>query len=124
MRQSAIMLDEFEVVSKAIAQDGRIVSLVYLNRYGEVRWFRDRDSLRGGCRFYEDFRPAEEPLSWALLEAYRTRKMALSRKLKGRFVEVAWPIVRGGDVLGVLDAHAEVGTGKTDWSRDQSSAGN
>src|SRR6476620_1285586 len=38
--QSAISMDELDTVSR-LAKDDRVASLVYLNKYGEVRWFRD-----------------------------------------------------------------------------------
>jgi hypothetical protein len=39
--QVSISMDEYDVVNNALAKDERVASLLYLNRYGEVRWFKD-----------------------------------------------------------------------------------
>src|ERR1041385_7453212 len=43
--QSALSLEEFDIITKGIAIDPRVASLVYLNRYGDVRWFKDPSKM-------------------------------------------------------------------------------
>lgn len=109
LRQSAITLPEFDVISNRISGDGRITGLVYLNRYGEVRWFREGADHRPGFPYFGEYRPPDGVPTPALLRAYRTNKMAFARDLGGGSVEVAWPVLSEGNLLGVLDAHVALG---------------
>ena len=38
--QSAISMNEFDTITR-FAKDDRVAALLYLNKYGEVRWFKD-----------------------------------------------------------------------------------
>src|SRR3990167_3225372 len=42
--QGAISMDEFDTITR-ISKDDRVASLVYLNKYGEIRWYKDASHI-------------------------------------------------------------------------------
>ena len=42
--QSVISINELDTITR-IANDRRVAALVYLNKYGEVRWFKDPSKI-------------------------------------------------------------------------------
>src|SRR3989338_4812713 len=42
--QSAISMDEYDTITH-FSKDERVASLLYLNKYGEVRWFKDPSKI-------------------------------------------------------------------------------
>ena len=42
--QSAISMDEYDTITR-FSKDDRVASLLYLNKFGEVRWFKDPSKI-------------------------------------------------------------------------------
>src|ERR1700681_37179 len=49
--QSAVTMNELDIVTR-LSKDDRIASLLYLNKYGEVRWFKDGSMI---SKTFDDF---------------------------------------------------------------------
>ena len=97
--QSAISMDEHDAIMH-LAKNNRVASLLYLNKYGEVRWFRDPSRITYG---YEQF-VREVTLPTDAIEQATLAKLPVARTVAGLpLYDVAIPLVQKGEVLGVLD---------------------
>ena len=99
-RQSAITMDEFDVISNALAKDERVASLVYLNRYGEVRWFKD-SSMIG--KTFDEFQQAVPIPTNAIEQAYVSKTPKVRAVPDQPFYEIAIPLAVRGEVVGIVD---------------------
>ena len=99
-RQSAITMDEFDVISNALAKDERVASLVYLNRYGEVRWFKD-SSMIG--KTFDEFQQAVPIPTNSIEQAYVSKTPKVRAVPDQPFYEIAIPLAVRGEVVGIVD---------------------
>ncbi|MBI4387132.1 MAG: hypothetical protein HY551_07100, partial [Elusimicrobia bacterium] len=97
--QAAITLDEFDIVTR-IAKDERVASLAYLNRFGEVRWFKDANKI--GLSF-DEFAKQFPPPTDAIELAYSSKNPRVRPVADQPLYEAAIPLAVRGDVVGIID---------------------
>jgi len=100
--QNAITLREYDVIGR-LAKDRRIKSIVYLNRFGEVRWAKQPELWT--LTFAEFNRRA--PLPTDAVSRAETSKTPIVADAGKRNWEVALPLVSGDQVQGVLDIQTD-----------------
>jgi len=97
--QSAITMDENDVVMR-FNKDDRVASLLYLNKYGEVRWFRDASKI---TETFEQF-VKEVSLPTDAIEQAWLAKYYVVRAVPGLpLYDIAIPLSVRGEVMGILD---------------------
>jgi len=99
-RQSTITMNEYEIMSNALAKDERIASLLYLNRFGEVRWYKD-PSLIG--KAFDEFNQAVPIPTDAIDKAFKTKTPKVRAVPNQPFYEVAIPLSVRGEIVGIVD---------------------
>lgn len=98
-KQDAITFDELDVVSR-VAKDERVAFLVYLNRYGDVRWFRDSTMIR---LRYDEFTKKWPPPTGAVDQAYQTKIPSVQQVPNQPLYEIAIPLAVRGEIQGIVD---------------------
>ena len=97
--QLALTMDEHDVVMR-FAKDDRVASLLYLNKFGEVRWFRDSSKITYS---FEQF-IKEVSLPTDAIEQASLAKSPIVRAVPGLpLYDIAIPLALRGEVLGILD---------------------
>lgn len=99
-RQSAITMDEYQIVSEGLAKDERVAALVYFNRYGEIRWFKDAGFI--GKSFDEFTKSIPLPTD-AVEQAYLTKTPKVRAVTSQQLYEIAIPLAVRGEVVGIVD---------------------
>lgn len=99
-RQSVISMDEFDIISMHLSKDDRVASLVYLNRYGEVRWFKDPGLI--GKPFDEFMKAIPLPTD-AIEQAYMSKTPKVRAVPDQPLYEIAIPLAVRGEVVGIMD---------------------
>jgi len=98
--QSSITMDEYQIVGEGLAKDDRVAALVYFNRYGEVRWFKDPNYI--GKSFDEFTKNIQLPTD-SVEQAYMTKTPKV-RAVPGQpLYEIAIPLAVRGEVVGIVD---------------------
>lgn len=97
---SAITMDEFDILTKGITKDERIADLVYLNRFGEVRWFKDPNKI---TLAFDEFAKQWPPPTDAIEQAFYTKTPKVRAVADQPFYEIAIPLAVRGDVVGIVD---------------------
>jgi len=96
---NALTMDENDVVMR-FAKDDRVASLLYLNKYGEVRWFRDASKI---TETFEQF-VKEVSLPTDAIEQASLAKSPVVRAVPGLpLYDIAIPLALRGEVMGILD---------------------
>ncbi len=97
--QGALTMDELDIVTR-FAQDDRVASLLYLNKYGEVRWFRDLSQISKG---FEQF-TKEVSLPTDAIEQASLSKAPVVRAVPGLpLYDIAIPLSYRGDLVGIIN---------------------
>ena len=99
-RQSSITMDEFDIINNALSKDERVASLLYLNRYGEVRWFKD-PALIG--KTFDEFQQAIPVPTNSIEQAFVSKTAKVRAVPKQPFYEIAIPLAVRGEVVGIVD---------------------
>ncbi|MBI5244298.1 MAG: hypothetical protein HY922_11580 [Elusimicrobia bacterium] len=99
-RQSAITMDEYQIISEGLAKDERVAALVYFNRYGEVRWFKDPNFI--GKSFDEFTKNIPLPTD-SVEQAYLTKTPKVRAVPGQALYEIAIPLAVRGEVVGIVD---------------------
>ncbi len=94
-----ITMPEYDIVSRLAGED-TIVSLIYFNRYGQIRWFND-PSMMGVS--YDDFVQKVSLPSDAISLAIRTKTPKVRAVPDHAIYDIAVPLLFRGEVLGVID---------------------
>ncbi|MBI3564690.1 MAG: hypothetical protein HY079_05790 [Elusimicrobia bacterium] len=97
--QGAITMAEFDTVSR-FSKDDRVASLLYLNKYGEVRWFKDPSMI---TKTFDDFRSQVNLPTDAIEQAWLSKTPIVRPVPNLPLYDIAIPLALRGDVLGVLD---------------------
>ncbi|MFH1726335.1 MAG: hypothetical protein ABII00_17125 [Elusimicrobiota bacterium] len=99
-QQNAITMDEFEILSNALAKDERVASVVYLNRFGEVRWYKDPQMVG---KSFDEFHQAVSVPTNAVEQAFVSKSPKIRAVPDQPFYEVAIPLAVRGEVVGIVD---------------------
>jgi hypothetical protein len=97
---NAISFQEYDVLVNSLSKDGRISSIAYFNRFGEVRWHRDTRLF--GLDF-EDYGLALGVGTEGIREAILGKKPVIRRVMGGGFREYVIPLAVRGELVGILD---------------------
>ncbi len=98
-----ITMPEYDIVSR-LQGENSILSLIYFNRYGQIRWDVD-PSLMGIS--YDDFVQKYALPTDAIAMAIRTKSPKI-REVPGHAVyDVAVPLIFRGEVLGIIDLQVD-----------------
>jgi formylglycine-generating enzyme required for sulfatase activity len=107
--QMAISLYEFDFMSAISGRPG-VSNLVYLNKYGEVRWHKD--PLMFNLTFDQFAREAQQPAG-EIVDAIQKKAPAVRPAAKGQPPFVAIPLEQDGDVVACLSLQATESTLKS-----------
>lgn len=95
-----ITFEEYNTMAETLSKDERITSVLYMNRFGVIRWHRE-------ARFigisYDEYSKDIPPLTSALADALKSYKPKVQPVPKQPFYEVAIPLTVGGEIVGVID---------------------
>jgi len=100
--QAAITMREYDVIGR-LAKDRRIKSILYLNRFGEVRWSRQPELWM--MNFAQLSKQAPLPTD-AVSRAFKAAA-AVVVPAAGSSYEVAMPLESDGQLQGILDIQAD-----------------
>lgn len=96
--QNVITMPEFEAITKLNRTAG-ITRIIYVNGFGEVRWYRDPNF---GNRCSDSTEPLDLPIRTTVPErAFRSRMAVYARAPNG-LLEIAVPFLDRGRVIGML----------------------
>ena len=98
--QQSISMDEYDVVNNALSKDERVASLLYLNRYGEVRWYKDPGMI--GKPFDEFAKLVPLPTD-AIEQAFVSKTPKVRAVPDQPLYEIAIPLAVRGEVVGIID---------------------
>src|SRR3989339_547354 len=97
--QSALTFEELDVVMR-FAKDDRVASLLYLNKYGEVRWFKDPSKITYS---FEQF-IKEVSLPTDAIEQSSLAKSPIVRAVPNLpLYDIAIPLSLRGEVMGIVN---------------------
>lgn len=97
--QGAISMEEYDTITR-LAKDDRVAALLYLNKYGEVRWFKDPSKI---TMSFDEF-AKQVPLPTDAIEQAWMAKSPMVRAVPNQpLYDIAIPLAYRGDVLGVLN---------------------
>jgi hypothetical protein len=97
--QSAISMDEFDTITR-FAKDDRVAALLYLNKYGEVRWFRDPSKM---TMSFEEFSKQVTLPTDAIEQAWLAKSPMVRAVPNAPLYDIAIPLALRGEVLGVIN---------------------
>lgn len=97
--EGAISMTEYDVVSR-FAKDDRVASLLYLNKYGDVRWFRDPAMI---SKTFDDFTKQVTLPTDAIEQAWLAKTPIVRAVPNMELYDIAIPLALRGDVLGIID---------------------
>jgi hypothetical protein len=97
--QGAITMPELDTVTR-FSKDDRVASLLYLNKYGEVRWFKDPTML---TKSFDDFTKQVSLPTDAIEQAWLAKTPIVRAVPNMPLYDIAIPLALRGDVLGILD---------------------
>ena len=97
--QSAISMDEYDTITR-FAKDDRVAALLYLNKYGEVRWFKDPSKITMSFdQFSKEVTLPTDSIEQAWLSKTPTVRAVPNLPL----YDIAIPLALRGEVLGILN---------------------
>ncbi len=95
----ASTMDEFDIMS-TLSKDERISSVLYLNKAGIVRWYKEARMM--GIPF-DEFQKTVGVITDAIPQAYLSKSPKVRRVPKQPLYEIAIPLSLRGEVIGILD---------------------
>jgi hypothetical protein len=97
--QSAISMDEFDTITR-IAKDERVAALIYLNKYGECRWYKDPSQI---TKTYDQLKADGVFPTDAIEQAWISKSPSIRAVANAPLYDIAIPLALRGDVIGVLN---------------------
>lgn len=97
--QSAISMEELDTVTR-ISKDNRVAALVYLNKYGEVRWFKDPSKI---TESFDQFSREVTLPTDAIARAWETKSPVILPVPDMPLYDIAIPLAFEGRSIGILD---------------------
>ena len=98
--QNFITMEEYDIVTMQLAKDDKVASLVYLNRYGDIRWFKDPNFMG---KPFDEFEKAVGFPTDAVKEASGTKTPKIRVVPDHPLYEIAIPLALRGEVVGIMD---------------------
>lgn len=96
--QGAISMDEYDTITR-VSKDDRVAWLLYLNKYGEVRWFKDPSKITMSFDMFQK----EVTLPTDAIEQALLSKSPMVRAVPNLpLYDIAIPLALRGEVLGIL----------------------
>ena len=97
--QSAISMNEFDTITR-FAKDDRVAALLYLNKYGEVRWFKDPKYITWT---FDQFSKEVTLPTDAIEQAWLSKSPMVRAVANLPLYDIAIPLPLRGDVVGILN---------------------
>jgi hypothetical protein len=97
--QAAISMNEFDTITR-FAKDDRVAALLYLNKYGEVRWFKDPTKI---TETFDQFSKEVTLPTDAIEQAWLSKSPMVRAVPNLPLYDIAIPLSLRGDVLGILN---------------------
>jgi hypothetical protein len=97
--QSAISMTEFDKITQ-FSKDDRVAALLYLNKYGEVRWFKDPSKI---TKTFDEFAKEVTLPTDAIEQAWLSKSPIVRAVPNLALYDIAIPLALRGDVLGILN---------------------
>ena len=97
--QGAISMAEFDTITR-FAKDDRVAALLYLNKYGEVRWFKDPSKI---TETFDQFSKEVTLPTDAIEQAWLSKSPMVRAVPNLPLYDIAIPLALRGDVLGILN---------------------
>jgi len=101
--EEAISFSELDIITK-MAHDERIADLLYLNKYGEVRWYKDPTKI---AMTWGDFNKQVSLPTNAIQEALVAKEPVQIPVPDSTLLDIAIPLSANGEVLGALDMQVD-----------------
>jgi HAMP domain-containing protein len=95
----AITFEEFDIL-QSLAKDERVVSVIYLDRAGKIRWHKDSRFIG---KPWDEYAKEIPPLTKALNQAFMAKRAIAFRVPKEPFYEIGFPFTVRGELIGILD---------------------
>ncbi|MBI4678425.1 MAG: hypothetical protein HY748_12665 [Elusimicrobia bacterium] len=97
--QGAITMDELDTITQ-LAKDERVASLLYLNKYGEVRWFKDPSRI---TESFDQFSKEVTIPTDAIEQAWLSKSYMIRAIPNMPLYDIAIPLSTRGEVMGVIN---------------------
>lgn len=97
--QSAISMEELDIVTR-LSKDERVAALLYLNKYGEVRWFKDPTKI---TMSFEEFSKQVQLPTDAIEQAWLAKSPMVRAVPNVAMYDIAIPLSLRGEVMGVIN---------------------
>lgn len=97
--QSAISMEEYDIITR-LAKDDRVAALLYLNKYGEVRWFKDPKYITWT---FDQFAKEVTLPTDAIEQAWLSKSPIVRAVPNLPLYDIAIPLALRGEVLGILN---------------------
>ncbi|MEK7858899.1 MAG: hypothetical protein AAB320_07120 [Elusimicrobiota bacterium] len=97
--QSAISMDEYDTITR-FSKDDRVASLLYLNKFGEVRWFKDPGKI---TMSFEEFSKQITLPTDAIEQAWLAKSPMVRAVPNLPLYDIAIPLAMRGEVMGVIN---------------------
>lgn len=96
---SAISMDEYDTITR-LAKDDRVAALLYLNKYGEVRWFKDPKYITWT---FDQFTAEVTLPTDAIQQAWLAKSPMVRAVPNLPLYDIAIPLALRGELLGIID---------------------
>ncbi len=97
--QSAISMDEYDTVTR-FSKDDRVAALLYLNKYGEIRWFKDPTKI---TETFDQFTKEVTLPTDAIEQAWLSKSPIVRAVANLPLYDIAIPLALRGEIMGILD---------------------
>lgn len=97
--QSAISMDEYDTITR-FAKDDRVAALLYLNKYGEIRWFKDPTKI---TETFDNFTKEVTLPTDAIEQAWLSKSPIVRAVPNLPLYDIAIPLAVRGEIMGIID---------------------
>ncbi|MBI4051901.1 MAG: hypothetical protein HY400_05290 [Elusimicrobia bacterium] len=95
----AVTLDELDIMA-ALSKDDRVTSLLYLNKYGEIRWHKDASLL---ALSFDEYRKRVGVPTNVIEQAYLSKSPKVKAIPNQSAYDIAIPLSVRGEVIGIAN---------------------
>ena len=97
--QQVLSMPEFDIMTR-FSKDDRVASCVFLNKYGEVRWYKDAGFI---TKTFDEFVKQVGVPTDAIEQAWLAKTPIVRAVPNMPLYDIAIPLALRGDVLGILN---------------------